>query len=209
MPCGDLPLGLCRESPGHPGRRDPMAAEVRDPGAGEDAEDLGIAPGERAHQAQLPARRRQRRVVVAVDVGGPFERHHCGGLVPEQEMGFRRRGCRVVGALLAAARCVEGSACELARHLRLAGDEAERGCVDRGVVAARARMDRPIAIAGTQRLRAPAVERGVEREILRDARGERRDVLPPPPPPAVRSEGTAARPLSWRPRARARAPRGA
>ena len=94
-------------------------------------------------------------------------------------MGLRRCGCRVVGALFAAARCVEGGACELARHLRLAGDEAERGCVDRGVVATRARMDRPIAVAGTQRLRAPAVERGVEREILGDARGERRDVLFP------------------------------
>ena len=94
-------------------------------------------------------------------------------------MGFRRCGCCVVGALFTAARCVEGGARELARHLRLACDEAERGGVDRRVVATSARMDCPIAIAGAQRLRAPAVEWRVEGEILGDARGERRDVLFP------------------------------
>ena len=56
---GDLPLGPCRESPGHPGGRDPMAAEVRDPGAGEDAEDLGSLP------VSAQTRRNCRRVVAS------------------------------------------------------------------------------------------------------------------------------------------------
>ena len=154
-----------------------MPAEVRDSGSGEDAEDLRIAPGECTHEPQLAPRRRQRRVVVAVDGGGPLERHHRRRLLAEQEMRLGGGGGRVVRALLAAARCVECGARELASRVRLAGDEAEGRGVDGGVVATRAGVDRAIPIAGAQCLGAPPVERGVQREVLRDARSECGDVL--------------------------------
>ena len=56
---GDALLRRGGKSPWRPDGGDPMAAEMSDPGAGQDADDRGIGPGQRAHEAQLTARRRQ------------------------------------------------------------------------------------------------------------------------------------------------------
>ena len=125
-------LRLGRKSPRHARGGDPMAAEMSDSRAGEDADDLGIGPGQRAHEAQLAAcrrdRRSNRRRAVRRLARAP---RRAARLVSEQKLGLPlRRGC-VVRALVGACQRVRAAPGQLARLLRLTRHEAERRSVDR------------------------------------------------------------------------------
>ena len=150
---------------------------MRDPGTRERREDVGVGARQRAHQSQLPPRGRKRGVVAAVHRRRAYERVAGRGLVAEQQVGLALRCRGVVRALVAPRERVEGSAGELPRRVALTGREAQRGGVDGRVVAAGARVDRPVQLARVQHLGAPRARGRSEREILGDAGAERCDVL--------------------------------
>ena len=109
--------------------------------------------------------------------GGPLESAARGALVSEQEVGLPLRGGGVVRALVVGCQRVEGRPRQKARLLRLARHEAERRGVDRGVVAAGARMDRAVQGERANGLGAPPLLGGLERDVLGDARAEGGDVV--------------------------------
>ena len=109
--------------------------------------------------------------------GSSLERLDRGGLVTQQKLGLRLGRRCVVRTAVGAADRVQSGACQLARRLRLTGDEAQRRRVDRRVVATGAGVDRPVEVTRAYRLCASPGRRGFEREVLGDARAERGDVL--------------------------------
>ena len=155
---------------------DPVAAVVHDRGTGQNAQELWIEVQQPTDRAQLPARGRQRAEVAAVSCRGALKAMVCGGFVAAQQVRLRL-GCRRVVGLVAGGEGVEHDGRKLSGASGVAGDQPQRGRVDRRVVAAGTGEHGGVGLGGK---RGPAATFGSvrgQREILGDPRIQRCDVL--------------------------------
>ena len=149
--CGDVALRLRWEAAGCVDGRDPVPAEVHDVRTGKHAEQVGVELLQFAHQAQLPACRRQSAVVTAVQARRAGQRVAGGDLVAEQERGLCLRRRRVIGDLPALTHHLTDIARLLCCTRPLARDQAQRRCIDARVIATGSLIYRLVEVAGSFR----------------------------------------------------------
>src|SRR4030081_687958 len=94
------------------------------------------------------------------------ERHTRRGGVAQQKAGLSLRRGRVVRALTAGSEQLEHATGQLSRPLRIAAEQAQRGGVDRRVVAPGTCEDRAVGRGGAPGLVTSSLAGGGERHVL-------------------------------------------
>jgi hypothetical protein len=170
-------LGRCCEATLLVLAGDAVTAEVNDRRAGQDAEQLRVDTRQRTDHPQLPARGREGAVVAFVQGGRARERERRGRRVAAEQVCFSlgRRGVVGVVAGLREEGEHRGRVCSSPREI--AGHQPHRGGVDGGVVTAGLGENGVVGLRGERGPRPALRALCGEREILHDARVQRRDVL--------------------------------